>query len=117
MRASEVLRGLADLIDGLSTERTESSGSNIIQPVSSVAIDSQSDAQKTTMVPPLQQKIELLKKSLSVDNAFDQGLDQIDQEERNEHEVDEIEGLKKRAGINNLKIARQELADDEPTEA
>jgi hypothetical protein len=55
----------------------------------------------TTFVPPLQAKIELLKKAVDVDSIYDQGGDELAQ-------------MKKRAGINPAVI--DAAADDEPLE-
>jgi hypothetical protein len=64
------------------------------------------------MVPPLQQKIELLKKSVEVDNEFSNGFDQIDQEQgKSKEQPDDLDRMKKMAGIN---LVMDELASDEP---
>ena len=76
-----------------------------------VALDNKPEDEKTTMVPPLQQKMELLKRAVTVDNEFDNGFDQIDQEEGKSH-PDELEHIKKMAGLNPL--IQQELANDDP---
>jgi hypothetical protein len=53
----------------------------------------------TTFVPPLQAKIELLKKAVDVDSIYDQGGDELQQ-------------MKKRAGIN--PVVADESGSDEP---
>jgi len=123
MRASEILRGLADLIDGadggqMSAPPVQAPVAHV-QAVELVPVDvaNQDDAEKTTMVPPLQQKIELLKKSLDVDNEFDRGFDQVDQEQaaetqQQEHQPDDLDRMREMAGIK--KVVQQELASDEP---
>jgi hypothetical protein len=63
-----------------------------------VNVSNNSDSEPGVFVPPLQQKIELLKKSVGVDNVFDN------------NEEDELEKVKRHAGI----AAKQEMADDEP---
>lgn len=122
MRASEILRGLADLIDN--AEGGQMSAAPVQAPVAQVQavelvpvdVSNQDDAEKTTMVPPLQQKIELLKKSLDVDNEFDQGFDQVDQQQaaetQQEHEPADLDRMREMAGIK--KVVQQELASDEP---
>jgi len=122
MRASEILRGLADLIDN--AEGGQMSAPPVQAPVAQVQavelvpvdVPNQDDAEKTTMVPPLQQKIELLKKSLDVDNEFDRGFDQVDQEQaaetQPEQEHDDLDRMREMAGIK--KVVQQELASDEP---
>jgi hypothetical protein len=81
-----------------------------------VQVSNTDDSEKTTMVPPLQQKIELLKKSVGVNNEFSQGFDQVDQEheaeQQGQQEPDELERVKKMAGI--PQAVQHELAKDEP---
>jgi len=118
MKASEILHGLADLLAGI--ERGQGTESQPAQPQASltpVEVDNTDGANSTTMVPPLQQKIELLKKSLNVDNEFDQGFDQVEQEEEGRTPTDggDLERMKKMAGIKPQQVAaQQELANDEP---
>lgn len=80
-----------------------------------VQVPNTDDSEKTTMVPPLQQKIELLKKSVGVDNEFSQGFDQVDQEhdaEQGHQQPDELDRVRQMAGI--PKSIQHELAKDEP---
>ena len=103
MRASEILRGLADLIDsaesGQSSMQTGSQNVAVeLAPAQEPAAE-QPQTAVTTFVPPLQAKIELLKKSVDVDSIYDQGGDELAQ-------------MKKRAGINT--VATDEAASDEP---
>jgi hypothetical protein len=136
MRASEILAGLAELLGGLDSGSNSQQPSVVVinntpptaqpapapQPMAQqpapagtltpVEPDNTDDSDKTTMVPPLQQKIELLKKSLNVDNEFSNGFDQIDQQQDAENPPDELERMKKMAGIK--QTAQQELASDEP---
>ena len=108
MRASEILRKLADVIDSADNQSTmgQSPDSPNKAELTAVSVDHKDDTDKTTMVPPLQQKIEILKKSVGVDNEFDQGFDQIDAEQK----PDELEVLKKAAGIHTV----HDDASDEP---
>jgi hypothetical protein len=103
MKASEILRKLADVIDS-------AEGSEIAQPAEHpnvrVALApaeepaaEQPQVAVTTFVPPLQAKIELLKKAVDVDSVYDQGGDELAQ-------------MKKRAGIN--PVVADEAASDEP---
>jgi len=82
MKMSDLLRSMADKIDGM-----EQSGQASMQPVNH---DSADHTDGTSMIPPLQQKLELLKKAVDVPNAFDseQGA-----------EPDELDQMKQRAGI------------------
>lgn len=68
MKTAEILRKLADLVDTV-----ESDGA----PQDNVPDE------LGTMVPPLQQKIEILKKSQGIDNVYDQQADELDQVKKN----------------------------------
>jgi hypothetical protein len=61
-------------------------------------------------VPPLQQKIELLKKAVDVENIYDDG--QPSEEDAEPEQEDALVMLKKAAGIN--PGVMQELTNDEP---
>jgi hypothetical protein len=111
MRASEILRKLADVIDSQETGQVQqiqqpapqAAHPNVrvqLAPAEQPAAEQPQTAQ-TTFVPPLQTKIELLKKAVDVDSIYDQG-------------GDELEQMKKRAGIN--PVALDAAADDEPLE-
>lgn len=105
MRASEILRKLADVID--SAEGSEVAPQTPAQhPNVRVALapPQQPSAEQpqtavTTFVPPLQAKIELLKKAVDVDSVYDDGGDELGQ-------------MKKRAGIN--PVVADEAGSDEP---
>jgi hypothetical protein len=105
MRASEILRKLADVIDSAEGGEVEPQApaqhSNVrvaLAPAEQPAAE-QPQIAVTTFVPPLQAKIELLKKAVDVDSIYDQGGDELGQ-------------MKKRAGIN--PVVASEAADDEP---
>jgi hypothetical protein len=156
MRASEIIRRLADLVDAQEMKQVEAQPAapapqqqpvvvNVINgpksdtPVAGAevnAVPPQSvptaqpeleqpgnlaSAKTSTMVPPLQQKIELMKKSAGIENAFDSG--DIDTGETctacncapcecEEEQPDAIEVMKRMAGISNIQVAD----DDEPLE-
>jgi hypothetical protein len=116
MRASDIIQGLSDLIaviqkDEQVRQYQEPNTSAELTVVANAA-PQPSEADKTLMVPPLQQKIELLKKSVEVDNEFSNGFDQIDQEQgKSKEQPDDLDRMKKMAGIN---LVRDELAGDEP---
>ena len=59
MKAAEILRKLADLVDTIERGDTEPESDNT-----------------GVMVPPLQQKIEIMKKSQGLDNIYDQDEDE-----------------------------------------
>lgn len=110
MKASEILRKLADVIDsaeaGQQAPVAQAAQQAVPAPVKAVALApaEQPEAEQpevaiTTFVPPLQTKIELLKKAVDVDSVYDKGGDELQQ-------------MKKRAGIN--PVALDAAADDEP---
>jgi len=84
MKAAEILRKLADLVDVID-------GSD--------APEEPTSDELGVMVPPLQQKIEILKKSQGIDNVYDSGSD-------------DLEAIKRNAGIAVITAAEE----DEPFE-
>ena len=108
MRASEILRGLADLIDSaesgqqaapqLGTQEHPQNVGVALAPAQQ-PVAQQPQTAVTTFVPPLQAKIELLKKAVDVDSIYDQGGDELSQ-------------MKKMAGIN--PVVTDEAGSDEP---
>jgi hypothetical protein len=94
MKTSEILRKLADMIDAKSDEQNQ----DLAQQPDDI------------FIPPLQLKLELLKKATGVENVYDD-----DPENQNEsHGYDELEAIKKNAGIS--VVALDALSDDEPLE-
>lgn len=76
-----------------------------------------------TFLPPLQAKLELLKKAVGVENTYDEMADQQESDpEASNHkttpldpdEEDALERMKRAAGINAVVVS--ELTDDEPLE-
>lgn len=84
MRASEILRKFADLIDQTQDGNQKQTGLNPVEVVPP------EETTQDLMIPPLQQKLELLKKSVDMDNAFDCNTDNSD---------DELNNMKRFAGI------------------
>jgi hypothetical protein len=108
MKASEILRKLADVIDQQSAPE---------QPKLIPVPDD-------TFLPPLQGKFELLKKAVGVDNLYDEkvGVTSEDPEASNHkvtpmtpEESEALARMKKAAGVNAL--ITTELSDDEPLES
>lgn len=84
MKTSEILRKVADLVDTIEgDEQPEENTSDELD----------------TMVPPLQQKMEILKKSQGIDNVYDKSNDELEQ-------------VKKNAGLASMTTAEE----DEPFE-
>ena len=107
MKAAEILRKLADVIDQHSSEDNRPTNSVPHAELEPVDADNTDHTETTTFIAPLQAKLELLKKSVGVDNAYDE-------ESCGGEDSDELEVLKQRAGVPT--IAVQEMADDEPFE-
>lgn len=115
MRAAEILRQMADMIDQKSQPQQAPqppAGNPDLIPVPD-----------DVFLPPLQGKYELLKKAVGVDNTFDENVGQVAQDpEASNHKVtpmspeetDALERMKKAAGVNALII--NDLSDDEPLE-
>ena len=106
MRASEILRNLADLIDNAEGSQdpsvTPQQAAHGQAPMSKFTPDTQEpevNANAGVFVPPLQAKIELLKKAVDVDNIYDKGGDELAQ-------------IKKHAGIH--PVVADEASSDEP---
>jgi len=111
MKAAEILRKLADLIDSNSQEGSAEAPANVVAhaELAPVEVDNTEGGTASTMIPPLQAKLELLKKSVGVDNVYDNqpcecGCDPC------ECECDELDTIKKHAGI--PVIVQQEAGED-----
>jgi hypothetical protein len=102
MNTSDILRKLADYIDAqqqpkeVEVVEPEGDGSGLAQQPDDV------------MIPPLQLKIELLKKATGVENVYDEP----DSEDTEQYSYDELEHIKRNAGIS--VVALDALGDDEP---
>jgi len=100
MRISDLLRSLADMVANAEAGGQQAPVPMAPQePVRDFTPPNQDHAQGgDVFVPPLQAKLEILKKSVGLDNVYDSG--------------DELDRVKQMAG---LPIAvQQEAADDEP---
>lgn len=117
MKAAEILRKLADMID------THSDGEQSVQQVAlePVEVDNTEGGTVSTMVPPLQQKLEILKKSAGIDSHYDEYDDQgnpVDQGCGCEEPCDcasqtdsELALIKQRAGVSPAVIVASEDND------
>ena len=93
MKMSDILRDLAELLD----QHQEPQGADMSQNSTQQRMTQAHPAEPEldddpVMVPPLQQKHELLKKVAGVDNAYDREADAANQ-------PDELNRMKKMAGI------------------
>jgi hypothetical protein len=122
MKPSEILRNLADMIDAKQQSERPLSASGRLsprimpqEPEVEMADDYSCDddlAQQPDdiMIPPLQLKIELLKKATGVESVYDD--EDCDEQDPKSHSYDELELIKKNAGLN--PVVLDALGDDEP---
>jgi hypothetical protein len=119
MKASEILRKLADVIDGQTSGEEQSASTEITNrpdqtavnaPTDTASIEAQAGVDVSTMVPPLQAKLELLKKAVNVDSIYDQGGEDGDLTGQGADNEDPLDTMKKLSGINI--VATAEAADD-----
>jgi hypothetical protein len=93
MKMADVLRDIADLIDQ-KMGSNDSEQQNRLEPVQ---VEKPQDEEQPKMVPPLQAKLEILKKSEGIPNVYDgEG-------------TDELAAIKKNAG---LTAAQHEASED-----
>jgi hypothetical protein len=92
MKMAEILRTIADLIDSESVVPTA------VHRLKQVKVQKPEDVEGNVMIPPLQSKLELLKKSVGVDNVYDR------------ENSDELGIIKKNAGL--AIAARMEASED-----
>jgi hypothetical protein len=101
MKMAEILRKVADLIDqDTDQEGADLSGNRTQQRLDPVKVQEPELDDSPVMVPPLQAKLEILKKSEGIPNVYDEY-----------GSTDELDMIKKNAG---LTAAQHEAADDEP---
>jgi len=113
MKASEILHGLAELLAGLETDNGTTQAAAV--PVSKFTPNTQepvSAQQGAVFVPPLQAKIELLKKAVDVDSIYDQCGEDGDLTGQGADNEDELVRMRKMAGIS--AVVTDEAASDEP---
>jgi hypothetical protein len=91
MRISDLLRKVADLVD-----KSDAASADSAADMTPVATDNTDNTDTATMIPPLQQKHELLKKVSDVSNHTDRFDDPMD-----DGSPDELETIKKIAGLTN----------------
>lgn len=90
MRAAEILRNLANIIDAADSNKETPNQVKLVKVNSELPGEKEPTPQSSEpMIPPLQQKLELMKKSVGVDSAFD------------DDPADDLEIIKKTAGIGN----------------
>jgi hypothetical protein len=101
MKLSDIIRDIADLLDQKMGGSDPADNNRTQQRMTPVQVSEPELDDNPLMIPPLQAKIEILKKSEGIPNIYDeQGQD-----------TDELAVIKKNAG---LTAAQHEAADDEP---
>jgi hypothetical protein len=118
MNISELLRGLADALSSIEDKNvappmSDNGVQNTTDHIDSVKTQNNDNAAKAEQakddlgdfLPPLQAKLELLKRAVNVDNVYD---------EKDAECGDDLVQIKRLSGINPVAIA--ELGDDEPLE-
>jgi hypothetical protein len=86
MKMADILRNVADMLDQQGDEEQQGAGNmeksadDFQHDVEAGADSGDQDVELTgVMIPPLQQKLEILKKSAGMDNAYDsKGSDELD---------------------------------------
>ena len=106
MKTSEILRNLADMIDAKQSQQQPKEVEIVDEPMD----DGSGLAQQPddVFIPPLQLKLELLKKATGVENVYAEQ----DADDSPQHSYDELDHIKRNAGIN--VVALDALGDDEP---
>jgi predicted glycosyltransferase involved in capsule biosynthesis len=77
-----------------------------------VDVDNTDNTESGVFVPPLQAKIELLKKAVNVDSIYDQQGSDEDLTGHGSDNEDELSRIKHMAGIH--PVAQDEMGSDEP---
>jgi hypothetical protein len=127
MKVAELLRSIIDVVDRAELAQTVPQARNDLGNFSKpedVEITHNAEDPEDLFLPPLQMKLELLKKAVGVENVYDDGTD-AEREEPNEvgspdtqqqtsFEFD-LAKMKKAAGLNPSVVS--ELVDDEPLES
>lgn len=109
---THLLRGIADAVDQQLLQQSETTTPKTEPTISKPSDDGENvDAPDGVFIPPLQQKIEMLKKATGVDNVYDGDEDDDVQEERHSY-PDVMNQIRKNAGIDMNTI--NSLVHDEP---
>lgn len=105
MKTAEILRKLADMLDNEAETPADAPTLANGTKLKPVEVDNTEQGETSVSIPPLQAKLELLKKSEGLPNAYDDcGCDEKDED-------DELASIKKNAGL--TVMAKHEMADDD----
>lgn len=114
MKIADVLRKLADTVEQYGADQSQPD-EKIVNPANMIAVDTDADCgcdeieqPDDVMVPPMQLKLELLKKAVGVDNIYDDGAvgdtEELDDESDDDAELARMKHL----------TALMNASDDEP---
>lgn len=129
MKVAELLRSLLNVIDNAEVVSSVPQARDDVQNFANaeeVSVSNNAEDPEDLFLPPLQMKLELLKKAVGVENVYDDGTDAEREEQTEEYVGDpesqqetsfeqELKSIKKAAGIN--PVVMDELGDDEPLES
>lgn len=129
MKVAELLRSLLNVIDNAEVVSSVPQARDDVQNFANaeeVSVSNNAEDPEDLFLPPLQMKLELLKKAVGVENVYDDGTDAERKEQTEEYVGDpesqqetsfeqELKSIKKAAGIN--PVVMDELGDDEPLES
>ena len=111
-----MFRQLADMIDAKQqmAEPAQAPEDYLSEPSGEAEPEAHTDGEQPDdlFVPPLQLKMELLKKAVGVENIYDDGAESEDPH----HTYGELEAIKRNAGLIDP-VVMSELGDDEPLES
>ena len=112
MKVNDILQQLADFVNNQHSAKEP--GSDVQTNAEGQELAREPD---DLFVPPLQQKIELLKKAVGVENIYDEdqearAAEQAEAKLPTPEEEDELERMKRAAGIPSAAVV-QELSNDE----
>jgi hypothetical protein len=124
MQIGEILRKLADIVDrdanpGQPDDKIQNPAG--LEPIDDGQLPveqphNQDQGQDDeTMVPPLQLKLELLKRAVGVNNIYDEErADETDDAPQAGEDQDELKIIRKNAGLNPAAVVISAAGDDEP---
>lgn len=114
MKVTDILRKLADKLDGMEVKTPDRPVNFDNASMRSVDVDNTDNTDPAAMVAPLQQELELMKKAAGVPNAFDAAKDDAEtpdcgcgehDHDDHDHGDEDLEALKKMAGIKVVRAA------------
>ena len=112
MKSTEFIQAAAALLGALGGEQQQQD----LQPnravMTPVDVDNTDNTESGMFVPPLQAKLELLKKAVNVDSIYDEHGEDSDLTGHGADNEDELDQLRKLSGIN--VVAVDEAGSDEP---